>query len=390
MARSLRSGTDPEDLAFGGGAFSNANGSNKIRLHLSRCAVERLDQDAERYHTRFGPLVNRIFLSFREDADASVAAALARCRAHWETLLFAPTPELRTISRANRQQILRLLLADEAERLRRKAFSYPEEEMRQVYLWSENYEYLTSPASDCREDMFYRDKSGAAPGIDWESESGSNHMAWYVRAVLEEYARKPRLEREGIYYSALLERIGGAVRAEKQLAIRTAAGRVFHLAPFEVVTDHADACRYLVGLEVPIAAISARGCTRCVSYPLSRLEDAKVQVLRSRSGRLTRAQRQRAAAALERLGPQGLASGEAEEPIVLRLTQTGRQCYRAQPHLRPAGVYDAETDTYAFFCSGEEIRRYFFPFGAEVEIVSPPALRFAFAQEYQRALQQYV
>lgn len=64
------------------------------------------------------------------------------------------------------------------------------------------------------------------------------------------------------------------------------------------------------------------------------------------------------------------------EQISMRLTQKGKQSYQSRLCSRPEKIESLSSeDVYVFDCTQHQIFNYFFPFGAEAEIISPKYLR---------------
>ena len=83
------------------------------------------------------------------------------------------------------------MLLKEESLLKETATSYPKGEGIKIRINNENYQYLTDQNGLCHEEKYYR----RGKGRDSKASAGM-----YIKAVLEEYVRKPYLEREAIYY----------------------------------------------------------------------------------------------------------------------------------------------------------------------------------------------
>ena len=81
--------------------------------------------------------------------------------------------------------------------------------------------------------------------------------------------------------------------------------------------------------------------------------------------------------------------GEPEE-IRVRLTDRGNKSYQTRLYSRPDKDETRSTDeVYVFYCSEHQAYNYFFAFGPEAEVLSPPSLRDRMIKNYQSALQPY-
>ena len=78
------------------------------------------------------------------------------------------------------------------------------------------------------------------------------------------------------------------------------------------------------------------------------------------------------------------------EQIKVRLTKKGKQSYQTRLYSRPEKIESLSTDdTYVFNCTQQQIFNYFFPFGADAEIISPESLRNRFKNALEKSLSQY-
>ena len=83
-------------------------------------------------------------------------------------------------------------------------------------------------------------------------------------------------------------------------------------------------------------------------------------------------------------------SSGSDEQILVRLTEDGVRKYQSQIYLRPScsRAITGEGD-YSFFCTPRQAEYYFFKFGKDAEILSPPGLRERFLSLYADALKTY-
>ena len=76
--------------------------------------------------------------------------------------------------------------------------------------------------------------------------------------------------------------------------------------------------------------------------------------------------------------------------IKVKLTPKGKQKYIEQVHMRPSGKLEHNSeDEYIFTCPERQAEYYFWKFGKDAEIISPPALREKFTLSYKEALALY-
>ena len=79
------------------------------------------------------------------------------------------------------------------------------------------------------------------------------------------------------------------------------------------------------------------------------------------------------------------------EQIKVKLTKKGKQSYQSRLYSRPEKIESLSfDDIYVFNCTQQQIFNYFFPFGADAEIISPENLRNRFKNAHEKALEKYI
>ena len=81
------------------------------------------------------------------------------------------------------------------------------------------------------------------------------------------------------------------------------------------------------------------------------------------------------------------------ELIRIRFSKRGKAMYESQAHLRPAFTKRREDSdgswVFEFNCTQIQAQYYFFKFGSDAEIISPPELRKEFFEQYSKARSLY-
>lgn len=334
-------------------------------LNLSRRAYDVVQSDKYDLLPRpsLSGMLNLIFSSFREDADAAIDSALARERDRLTALLSPAIP-----AKAAEDAVAALLGAREEE-LVRAANGYEHGCQLKFQLSRENYEYIRR----------WRDEKGHYNGS----------AGRFIKAVIEEYAAKPYCRREAIIFAARIGMLRGCIAGHTFIHVTTRTGGVpvrYEVRPYAVCTDSAGSYNYLVGLSRPAGEA---GEERPASFRISRIE--KITPSAAKSGRITAAQKKTIDELIAGRGVQFLLCGT--ERVRVRLTQEGRQMYERLLHLRPRCIEgtQAEDGTWVceFQCTDRQAMFYFFKFGAEAEILSPEALRDEFYRGHKRAAAVY-
>ncbi len=339
------------------------------RLNLSQAAADVLENDRHEFLERssFAGIVNLVLRSFMEDSDASIDNALQRRRAELAVIL-ADVPE-----GAAKQAAIGALLERRREELFSAARRYPRGMTRTFRLDQDNYQFVQEwrDVSDCY---------GGRPGL-------------FLKAVVEEYAEKPLYEREAILLRDRMDELDACIKAH-QLIVVTLKGNTpgkggpkrYEVRPHSIEHDPGFNYHYLVGYS---RRAGTEDLETPASFRLSRI--AGIRRSHARSGKVTAEQKREITKKLQTDGVQFLL--QESEPIRLKLTGRGKQMYESQGHLRPPFVRREEREdgswNYEFNCTQTQAEYYFFKFGADAEVESPPGLRERFRKKYADAARRY-
>lgn len=357
----------------------NTHGSadNKQHINLSDTAMEVLYNDIHSFMGRgsVSGFINRILRTYGEQAQASLSRAQEREREQLREQLLQeqqqrPFTKLRSVPAAEKDMIIDAICSAHTAQRLAVINAYPAGAALKFRLNKENFESLYV-------------RSGH-PERRWYRSRGK-----YIKAILEEYARKTPLEREAIYFGDWLETIEVSIESGRLLQVTSQQGNIFEVKPYALLTDAGGMYYYLVGLSVPRHAEQAE--EKVASFRVSRLRDVTARPKSYRSGRLTLAEKEKIKKALQEKGVQFLL--QQKEEIVLRLDRQGSGMFNAQLHLRPVPTKRVELPDgggeYHFDCTQTQIDFYFFKFGEHVEILSPADLRESFREKYRSAWAVY-
>ena len=335
---------------------------SRQHLNLSQLAFDTIENDKFYFLERpsLAKIINKVFAAYRDYADASIENACARYRAKLCSCLGA-VPDS-----PDKQVIISVLLDSYKSELIKTANSYPREHQFKVQLDKHNYEFVTS----------WHDAEGA-----YENVPGR-----FIKAVLEEYARKPLVERESIIFQDLIELINACVEAHLSLIITLSNGVRYEVRPYGVLTDPGNNYHYLVGYS---REAGGKDSDKPSSFRLSKIRDFKIYY--GRSGKLTELQRKSLEQRISAVGVQFLL--QDPDTIRIRLSMHGKDMYDSQAHLRPSFISRMMESSgawvYEFNCTQAQAQFYFFKFGADAEILCPSDLRLRFCRQYGKALSIY-
>ena len=335
---------------------------SRQHLNLSQFAFDTIENDKYVFQEKpsLSKILNRIFAKYRDYADASIGNACLRYKEQLEKRVEALP------SNPTKTSIISALIESYKSELITKANSYPREHQFKFQLDRQNFEYV----------MDWRDTENAYEGVPGR----------FIKAVLEEYARKPLIERESILFRDLIELIKACVDSHLSLTITLNNGARYEVRPYGVLTDAGNNYHYLVGYS---RRAGDKGEDKQSSFRLSNIREHKLYY--GRSGKIPEKQKKSLEHRISSVGVQFL----LQEPdrIRIRLSGRGKTMYESQAHLRPAftnrEMEPGGSWIYEFSCTQIQAQFYFFKFGAEAEILTPHNLRETFAADYENARKIY-
>ena len=351
---------------------------NKQRLNLSERAYAVLMNDSDVFRVvdsakrkNNGPssnIINHIFRCFRETAHSSIAQT---CQKHKNKLEKDLAPVKPDAARERAVQFLldeyRAKLVDELlnRAVKGKAFSFR--------IDKENLDYLASEDGQM-ESTFYDDNVGK-----------------YIKAVLEEYAEYPHVERERIYCKNILDKIQLASSKRTMLKLTlhsvnktrsSTANNILYVKPLGVRQDLERLYHYLVGMKAS-----------CKDGPWTpgaiRLTAIKNASCLEQPAAVSKAEKRIIENEIRKNGVQYLSDSRSAGTIKVRFTPEGEKMYYQMLHLRPLYTANPEPLVYEFSCTRFQAETYFFRYGHNVKILEPKDLADKFMRRYQSAAKQY-
>lgn len=333
-------------------------------LNLSKFAYDIIENDKFAFLEKPSRqrILNMILKGYMDSADAAIDNAAERFTEQLRSRL-AAIPNGRA-----KEDIVAALVEAYRQELLATATHYPTGYAFKIQLDKDNYSAM----------LDWRDRNGYFNGIPGR----------FLKAVIEEYARKTQYEREGILLRDKIEELQSCIDAN-QLVFLTLNGpnhTRHEVRPYSICSDSDCNYHYLVGMT------RKAGTTvpdHIASYRISRIDTIKRS--HSRSGKITAAQSREIEKKIRENGVQFLL--QDSEPIRVRLTEQGKKMYDSQAHLRPLftackRLADGSW-SYTFDCTRMQAEFYFFKFGAEAIIEKPYELRNKFIKLYRDALGQY-
>lgn len=333
----------------------------KQHINLSIYAYEIVQSDIRSFMEKpsLSGFLNKVIEEYQDYADASISSALVRKRESF-ALLLADIPDSR-----EKKRVVDKLVNQYEKELRAQNASYPKGTYVKFRLNRENFSILFE--EDCPEGKYY------------------NSQGKYIKAIIEEYARKTPLKREQIFFGSRLSDIQSYISNGLLIKLKTRKGGVYEVKPYDIRVDASGLYHYLVGIATFPANPDSK--PRISSFRISLLSSVSSRPKSYRSGKVTQIEAEQIEKQIQKKGVQFLL-GDAEE-ITVRLDDLGRKMFSSQLHLRPAPDVIDGNGIYHFSCTQSQIIYYFFKFGAHAEIIGPENLRDKFVQQYIDAIKIY-
>ena len=325
------------------------NEEQKIRIALSDKARLIIAEDMDVFHTpKVATFINTVFSNFRAEAKSSISIYMQHQELELD-MLFRDSK----IDPVSKRIVIEKILSQKKENLMTKIREYntTKGESKLYHINDANVEYLID---DCDENQYY-----SRPGL-------------YLRSILEEYCSLPFKERERIYRRDVYDLVERACKEKHVLKVKAnyyGTEEIFYVYPYKILPDSLHTQSYLVcysrkqndGEKDKIVA----------SFSMARI---KLPTMLSKTFHLNKQEIANIENQITKYSPAYL-TGKPER-IEVRLTAKGKQSYQTRLYSRPEKIESLSTnDVYVFDCTQHQIFNYFFPFGPEVEIISPEILR---------------
>lgn len=215
-----------------------------------------------------------------------------------------------------------------------------------------------------------------------------------INVVLEHFAELSFPERELVYCFNHYQTIDLCIKDNKRLNILH-KGEYFEVLPYKVQLDERSFAYYLIGY----SSINNREYkSNC--FKLSRIQASRII---GANADLSNLQKRELKTKIEKYGAAYVSRNPdayIDEPVTVLLTEEEGYHHlylqsivrhRPVPCKTPRMITHNGNKYYelVFDCSYDQIRNYFFSFGAEAEIISPLRLREMFVNDYKKALERY-
>ncbi|MBO5946410.1 MAG: WYL domain-containing protein [Clostridia bacterium] len=349
----------------------------KQHINLSYAAYQTIEEDSKIFSNgddpTLGGFLNRIFLNFYEEADASITER------YWERYeeleqLFS-SREFDSMDKTITDTYVVKIAGEREKELIKKSRSYEKGHKFKININKGPLDIIRSSG-----DASYYN------GI----------IGQYLKAIYEEYAAKPLFEREAIAFKDVVEKINSAKEQKKRIKLSLIKridpksneykANWFYFLPYGIMQGKASLFSYAVGYFQRIEKDGTLGEWKVASVRISRIDFCKVQ---SKSYHLSKAECKQIEDDIAGKGVEYLA-GDTKK-IKVRFTDFGLEQFSQHLFQRPNDykVSSEDKSIYVFNCTPFQAKNYFFKFGADAEIIEPDDLRKEIAAKYRDAYMRY-
>lgn len=331
----------------------------KIRVNLSTLALNVMEQDQITFRAKSRTqFLNQVFLNSYLRAEASIASKLESKEQEYAFLLNDTS-----ISKDQKAVVIKKLLQREKAAFLEKQDDYDKAHKSFLHTLSVQVTEVIESEAVRAESEFYT-------------------IPQYFKAVIEEYCRKPLIQREMIYFKNHFEVIQQAIEQNKQIEVCNYSNSKYLVHPVTIMPDALSSANYLVGYaRKPQQNIGQKGQS---SFRIANLKSVRQT---GKDAFLSKEEKSRIDKAIYNQGVQFLV-GETKT-IQIKLTPKGIQKYNRHSTLRPIYIEKTDDGIYTFNCTETQAEYYFMRLGADVEILSPTRLRNKFKKMHSNAVKAY-
>ena len=336
--------------------FYEINTENKLRITITYLAMSTLREDEADFGLGLSTLVNRIISYFVPEANASVLVQISR----YEN-------RLKEVLGKDAKNVLEKLVAAEEKVLVDSIPTYADTSESFLFRITNNNMFLLTQDPTTREDKYYQKGIKA-----------------YVEALVEEFVRRPFVERERLYCSEVYQALETAMKTETAAFIFHTSGKKYLMRVFEITTDSLSTHSYVIARLIDKS--NEKMNNRIYTFRLSRIE--KVLAKPGISGAFTEDERKKTACAVSQAGAQFL--GDRIARVVVEFTDEGLKQFASQMHLRPhVSKIHEDGHTYEFECTSTQALFYFRRLGPTAKVMRPAFLTRELAKWYLDAAEHY-
>ena len=335
------------------------NSDEKIRYNVTYNAYSVICDDMLTFgEKKFSSFIQRIFMNFKDDSEASISLALLKERAECDRVL-SPL-SLTVFPQSNRDVVAKAFINSTRDRLVAKYCALSRDVPMSLRPRNDVYGYLCS--EECGEDKYYKN-AGA-----------------YIQAVAENYASLPFRDRELIYCKPTYEKVIFSLSTpHRAVRIKSTKNILYDFLPLGIRKDSLGMSNYLIGY------IRTGTEKRAVSFKLSRIKEYNL----TNNLYPSKERKNDLKSIEEELSKEDLPFliGDNEQ-ITVEFTDEGMLNYKKWQYNRPDSV-KAEGNVIVFDCSRYQAMAYLARFGNTAKVISPADFAGEIRSFFEAALSQY-
>lgn len=348
-------------------SFDKGLCEQKLMVNLSDLAQQVVDEERLTFGAKTtAEYLNIVFREFHSKSNASISITLSLYQDKLED-------NLRNIKLPTNKktEVINCLLKEYKDKLTKINNSYPRGKGNGIrfFIQKDNYDFLYNDVLD-------------SDGFRCSEEKNYTSIRNYYKAVIEEYCRKPFVERERIYRSKIYNLLQNAITNKCIVEITLINNKKFYVKGYKIDTDSKSLYNYFVGI---CTQETSQSTSNYVTFRISNI--TQVRIFNSKKYAFSRTEKDMIEKQIQALGIQFL--GDSLEEISVRLTENGIRKYNTMLHLRPEIKKIINSNIYIFNCTLSQAKFYFFKFGEDALVLKPEYLSQEFKEMYIKALSPY-
>lgn len=341
---------------------------HKLTINLSDLAQQVTDEEQMIFHSKTAAeYFNTVFREFHSKSEASIDIAAARYKVKLESYLQEAHIHKDIIT-----EVINVLLSKYKATLKEAQYPRGNNESIRFYIQKDNYDFLCNDSLD-------------SDGFRCTEDTNYSSLRTYYKAVIEEYCRKPFVEREKIYRNKIYSMLQDAIKNKCIVEITLINNKKFYVRGYKIDTDSRSLYNYFVGILANDEISSSPLVSNLATFRISNI--TQVKVLKSKKYSFSRKEKEYLENQIQSLGIQFL--GDKLEKVSIKLTENGIKKYNSMLHLRPDVKEIIDSNIYIFNCTLSQAKFYFFKFGEDALVLEPKTLALEFKEMYIKALAQY-
>ena len=202
----------------------------------------------------------------------------------------------------------------------------------------------------------------------------------FVKAIIEEYAELPFIERERIYYKNIVDIINNNINCVLEF---TSGDITFEVKPYAIMSDKHSTFNYFVCRVLSVGGLPPVG-DGWASFRISRIK--KLHPIKNTNFSFSYPEEDEVKETVRQKGVAFLLGDLFD--IKVKMSENGKLLYNTVLFQRP-DIKTIDGDIYSFRCTARQADVYFFKFGSDAVILEPKSISKEFLARYKKAFNSY-